>query len=824
MSPRKFLTLLAGLAPVLLVGAHPVAASAAPKATASAPATHATPTKAAGSLRAAPAVTAQPNTVPLNIVEYPLPLGGSASTPFQIIQGPDGNMWFSESFASYIGKIDPSGTVTEYPLTAGRSSYGLAIGPDGNMWFTEDTFSGAPTNRYTVSKITPSGTLTENVAILPQYAQELVYGPDGNLWVADTAYVSRVTPLGGVTNYAVPVNSGGPSVRSLTVGQDGNIWFADYGQDKFGKININGSGIIEYSPVTAGSGTFRIARGSDGNLWISEYAVDKIGRFSPFTPGSVTEFPLPASHSPLGIGAGPDGTMWFNTWAPGGNTVGTMTTAGAILNETVLPTTDGAPDAMFGGNDDGKMWFVERSSGKIARVLAGGYAPLGYSWGFLPAMQNNAYGGYTTVAFIKNVNPYPIMVNLLYADSGGNSAGLGNNVYRLQPNATWTVRQDNPRALVNTGAGSGTIWSDGQIAAFVNELAPGTDASSYSAISPIFDVAASVFAPVAMKHAYGNQYTTGIGLINLGTSATDINIVYRNAAGITIYTQHLTGIQPGAYQGIFQGAVDPLPDGFAGTAEIDALAASGLVAAVLNELGPNNEFSSFKATAAGSAPLYAPTLFRNAFGGYNTGLGLFNITNQTGNVTITYYDSNGSSIPRTVAIGAYGAIAIYQGSTTGPNPNAPPSDGAYTALITVDNASINLVGVVNELSPDTRVATSYDVPFFGTTPEHAALVENNGPDGVTTGLGVMNTTVSSETLTLTFYDLRTGAQIGSPLTKVVPAYSFWSWYQGATIPNGGLAPGTRATAVVSSTGSFTLIVNEVGPNVFMSYDGGVLLF
>ena len=820
MSPRKFLTLLAGLVPVLMAGAQPAAASAA-KPSAPLPPTHsAAGARASGELQAAPVATAQPNITPLNIVEYPIPGGGAGATPIQIIQGLDGNMWFSEAGGNRIGYINPAGAITEFTLAVGRSSDGLAIGPDGNIWFTEITSSGSPANPNTLSKITPTGILSEDLAVLPHFANELLYGPDGNFWVADETAIVRVTPAGTVTTYPIP---GTPSVSSLTVGQDGKIWFADYGQNKFGRINLDGSALTEWSPPSSSSGPYRIVRGSDRNLWITEFGAGKIGKFSVSDPTTVTEYPV-GGHSPVSIGAGPDGTMWFTTWASSANTVGTMSTNGSILNETVLPTAVSQPDAMFGGFDDGKMWFVERASGKIARVLAGGYAPLGFRWGLLPAMQNNAYGGYTTVTFVKNINPYPIMVNLLYSDSGGNSAGLGNNVYRLLPNATWTVRQDNPRALVNTGAGSGTIWADGEVAAFVNELAPGTaDASSYSSINPYFEIGVSIFAPVAMKHAYGNQYTTGIGLVNLGASATDINIIYRDSAGTTIYTQHLAGIQPGAYQGVYQGDVAPLPDGFAGTAEIDAVDVSGRVAAVVNELGPNGEFSSFKATAAGSAPLFAPTLFRNAFGGYNTGLGLFNVTNQTGNVTITYYDSSGSSIPRTVAIAAFGAIAIYQGSTVGPNPNAPGADGAYTALITVDNAGVNLVGVVNELSPDTRVASSYDVPLFGTTPEDAALVENNGPDGVTTGVGVMNVTAASETVTLTFYDVNTGAQIGAPVSRVVPAYSFWSWYQGATIPNGGLAPGTRATAVVSGAAPFTIIVNEVGPNVFMSYGGGFFL-
>ena len=31
--------------------------------------------------------------------------------------------------------MTPSGTITDYPLPAGREAYGITTGPDGNIWF-----------------------------------------------------------------------------------------------------------------------------------------------------------------------------------------------------------------------------------------------------------------------------------------------------------------------------------------------------------------------------------------------------------------------------------------------------------------------------------------------------------------------------------------------------------------------------------------------------------------------------------------------------------------------------------------------------------------
>jgi virginiamycin B lyase len=52
--------------------------------------------------------------------------------------GPDGNIWFSDSYANQIGNIAPDGTVTAYAVpTPDSFPAGITTGPDGNIWFTE---------------------------------------------------------------------------------------------------------------------------------------------------------------------------------------------------------------------------------------------------------------------------------------------------------------------------------------------------------------------------------------------------------------------------------------------------------------------------------------------------------------------------------------------------------------------------------------------------------------------------------------------------------------------------------------------------------------
>ena len=74
------------------------------------------------------------------ITEFPIPItsSGPSSSPVGITAGPNGNLWFTEARGNQIGRISPSGTITEFPVpTAGSYPGGIAAGPDGNLWFTE---------------------------------------------------------------------------------------------------------------------------------------------------------------------------------------------------------------------------------------------------------------------------------------------------------------------------------------------------------------------------------------------------------------------------------------------------------------------------------------------------------------------------------------------------------------------------------------------------------------------------------------------------------------------------------------------------------------
>jgi virginiamycin B lyase len=59
-------------------------------------------------------------------------LPNPGSSPFWLVVGPDGGLWFTEISGNRIGRIAVDGSVTEFSVpTAASQPTGLAVGPDG---------------------------------------------------------------------------------------------------------------------------------------------------------------------------------------------------------------------------------------------------------------------------------------------------------------------------------------------------------------------------------------------------------------------------------------------------------------------------------------------------------------------------------------------------------------------------------------------------------------------------------------------------------------------------------------------------------------------
>src|SRR6185295_16574507 len=147
-----------------------------------------------------------------------LPIAASAQA---ITAGPDGNIWFATA-DNRIGRMSTAGVVALLVTIPTPSSgvRAMAPGRDGNVWFAE-------TSVGRIGRITPTGQLSEFVLAAGSTPLGMTPGPDGNVWFSDVGQhtIARITPTGVVTSYAVPAAN--TALNRLTSGPDGNIWFVE---------------------------------------------------------------------------------------------------------------------------------------------------------------------------------------------------------------------------------------------------------------------------------------------------------------------------------------------------------------------------------------------------------------------------------------------------------------------------------------------------------------------------------------------------------------------------------------------------------------------
>jgi virginiamycin B lyase len=194
--------------------------------------------------------------------------------------GPDGNVWFADTYNSLIGRITPDGAITEFGVGEVVRPGDLQVGPDGNLWFL-DGYSPS----VVVRKMSTGGQLLGSYPVAPLGSFELVIGPDGNFWVAGVSSVNRVTLNGAVTSFPVPPEASG-TVRNLTVGPDGAIWFSVNGLAVLGRATITGVVTTDISFELIGE-PVGMGAGPDGNMWVTDQ-YDRIHRVTP--DGAITSF------------------------------------------------------------------------------------------------------------------------------------------------------------------------------------------------------------------------------------------------------------------------------------------------------------------------------------------------------------------------------------------------------------------------------------------------------------------------------------------------------------------------------------------------------
>lgn len=338
------------------------------------------------------------------ITEFP------AASPNAITSGPDGNVWFTERSGSNVGRITPTGVVTQF-ATGSFDGWGIASGPDGNVWLSQ---SRAGPGQIAVARLTATFPVVGDLGSAPHFsppsggtavtvqglnfsgATDVMFGttpaisftvdsatqitatsPPGpsfttvDVTVTTPQGTSAVTPLDQFVYtpfvlYNVPTSASRPG--HITKGPDGNVWFtsgtafgASNGQNLISRTTPAGVTTEFHAP--GNTAVDDIAAGADGNIWFTEPNASKVAKITP--SGTISEYatPTPAA-KPHGITLGPDGNMWFTEQAA--SKVASVTPTGAIT-EYKVSTSPG----LIATGSDGNLWFATGVPG-VARITTAG--------------------------------------------------------------------------------------------------------------------------------------------------------------------------------------------------------------------------------------------------------------------------------------------------------------------------------------------------------------------------------------------------------------------------------------------------------------------
>ena len=345
---------------------------------------------------------------------------GTSSAPQYIAKGTDGNYWYTQSGASRIARMTPSGAVTEFALpSSGSNPFDIVAGADGNMWFTELDASR-------IGRIAPNGAIAEfSLPSSTSQPRGIAAGADGNIWFTEitNAKIGRITPQGIITEFTIPWTPATP--RGITSGPDGNLWFTDSGGLSVGRLTPQGT-FTRFSMPWASDTVRNITTGGDGNLWFTELTGNRIGKITP--AGAFSEFPLPrAGAGPLGITAGPDGAMWYT--AINSNRVGRIDTSNGQITEYRMPSAASSPIGIVTGPNN-VMWIANTATSvnKIARLsIPGVSGALNYSDMWWAGAAENGWG----LSIQQHGN---IQLNAIYVYDN-----VGKPVWYVMPTGIWNA-------------------------------------------------------------------------------------------------------------------------------------------------------------------------------------------------------------------------------------------------------------------------------------------------------------------------------------------------------------------------------------------------
>lgn len=197
--------------------------------------------------------------------------------------------------------------------------------------------------------------------------------------------------------------------------------------------------------------------------------------------------------------------------------------------------------------------------------------------------------------------------------------------------------QDFSQTLPAEWAGGLSLTSDQPVVAVARPHV-GAEVMTYNGFG---NGSTTMYVPMLFKNAFGGDYKAALYLQNVSdSSSANVSISYYDSTGALTCTVTGETLTPLASKGYWLPTIGCLPSGWVGGAVVTS--DQPVVAVGRPHIG--SQVTTYAGFGSGSLSMYAPMLFKNAFGGnYNAALYIQNADPAlSATVAIDFYDSNGS--------------------------------------------------------------------------------------------------------------------------------------------------------------------------------------
>jgi virginiamycin B lyase len=321
-------------------------------------------------------------------MEFQMPTEGSY--PVQIALDPGREvLWITErdggKIACFDLQLENWCTTDEYALAPNSQPWGLAVDGDGNLWFAET--AADKVGRLDVA----SGTVSEPVTLIagsqPWDVAISGVGASTIVWFTEKEgnRIGKFVPVTGVmTEVTLPTPVAQPGGIDA---QGAYVWFTETAANRLGRLRITDSPDVTEIPIpTPNSAPHNVVLAPGGNPWLTEGEGNKIALFSVGTLSRFTEIPVfTADSEPYGIAMETDSgvvrAVWFTE--RNGNRLGRFTGEHSFPREYLLPTPNSRPtDIVVDG--EGCAWYTSPDANRIGR-----FCPPPDTYTFLPLILRN---------------------------------------------------------------------------------------------------------------------------------------------------------------------------------------------------------------------------------------------------------------------------------------------------------------------------------------------------------------------------------------------------------------------------------------------------